>query len=36
APAAAADTPAQVPVNWDAPDGTAIPTLWLTVPAKAG
>lgn len=35
-PASATAPPVPLPVNWDAPDGTAIPELWLTVPAKAG
>ncbi|MFM7040024.1 MAG: PPC domain-containing protein [Planctomycetaceae bacterium] len=35
-PASTATPPMPLPVNWDAPDGTAIPELWLTVPAKAG
>jgi hypothetical protein len=35
-PASAATPPVPLPVNWDAPDGTTIPELWLTIPAKAG
>jgi hypothetical protein len=40
-PAAVASEPApappvSLPVNWEAPDGTVVPELWLTIPAKAG
>jgi len=39
APAAAVEpmpAPVSFPVNWEASDGTVVPELWLTIPAKAG